>query len=159
MQFYSVVIYGAKKQLAALGTVDNSQIGNTQITVNDDGSATVVLWPESASQDQVAAIKKVVDANGWNLLKSGYQTPVAPNLLVIREKGQNKQWKHALSANDVTQGAPCPQSTDPTLPLPQDPPDAAVTQFNGMGLAPRRARTAPSTSSCPAPAWLTCRRA
>lgn len=140
--FYSVVIYGAKKQLAALGTVDNSQIGNTQITVNDDGSATVVLWPESASQDQVEQIKKAVDANGWNLLKSGYQTPVAPNLLVIREKGQNKQWKHALSANDVTQGAPCPQSTDPTLPLPQDPPDAAVTQFNGMGL------TAPQGQNC-----------
>jgi hypothetical protein len=59
VQFYSVMIYGERKQLDALGTVDNSQIGNSQITVNDDGSATVVPWPESASQDQVAAIKEV----------------------------------------------------------------------------------------------------
>ena len=81
-------------------------------------------------------------ANGWNLLKSGVQTELAPNLLVIREKGQNKNWKHALSANAVTQGAPCPQTTDPTLPLPQDPPSAQVTQFNGMGL------TAPQGQNC-----------
>jgi len=46
------------------------------------------------------------------------------------------------TANQVTQGAPCPQSTDPSLPLPQDPPDAAVTQFNGMGL------TAPQGQNC-----------
>ncbi len=142
VQFYSVVIYGAKKQLDALGTADNSQIGNSQIKVNEDGSATVVLWPDSASQAQVEQIKEVADANGWNLLKSGYQTPVAPNLLVVREKGENPQWKNALSANEVTQGAPCPQSADPTLPLPQDPPDAAVTQFNGMGL------TAPQGQNC-----------
>ena len=48
------------KQLDALGTVDNSQIGNSQIKVDPDGSATVVLWPRSASQDQVAAITVAV---------------------------------------------------------------------------------------------------
>ena len=80
--------------------------------------------------------------NGWNLLRSGMQTDLAPNLLVIREKGQNPNWTNALSANDVTQGAPCPQSTNPTLPLPQDPPSAAVTQQNGMGL------TAPAGQNC-----------
>ena len=82
--------------------------------------------------DQIAA---VVKANGWNILKGGVQTAVAPNNLVIREKGQNKSWVNALSANSVTQGAPCPQSADPSLPLPQDPPSAQVTQFNGMGLS------------------------
>ena len=35
LAFYSVVIYGAKKQLDALGTVKNSQIGNRQIKVNE----------------------------------------------------------------------------------------------------------------------------
>jgi hypothetical protein len=135
VQFYSVVVYGATKQLDAYGTNDNSQIGNSQIATAPDGSATVVLWPESATTDQVEKIAAVVKANGWNLLKSGTQTAVAPNLLVIREKGQNATWKNALSANSVTQGAPCPQSTNPSLPLPQDPPSAQVTQFNGMGLS------------------------
>jgi len=135
VQFYSVVVYGATKQLDAYGTNDNSQIGNTQIKVAPDGSATVVLWPQSATSQQVDAIAAVVKANGWNLLKSGIQSAVAPNLMVIREKGQNKTWANALSANQVTQGAPCPQSATPTLPLPQDPPSAQVTQFNGMGLS------------------------
>jgi hypothetical protein len=137
-----VVIYGAAKQLDAYGTVNNSQLGNRQLAKNADGSATVVLYPQSATQAQIAQIAAVVKANGWNLLRSGVQTAAAPNLLVIREKGQNKQWKNALSANDVTQGAPCPQSTNPTLPLPQDPPSAQVSQTNGMGL------TAPDGQNC-----------
>jgi hypothetical protein len=142
VQFYSIVIYGGTKQLDAFGTLRNSQIGNRQIKQDADGSATVVLYPNMATSEEIDRIDAVVTANGWNLLKSGVQTAVAPNLLVIREKGQNKNWKHALSANDVTQGAPCPQSTDPSLPLPQDPPSAQVTQFNGMGL------TAPQGQNC-----------
>lgn len=142
VQFYSIVIYGATKQKDAVGSVDNSQIGNSQIKVAKDGSATVVLWPQSATQEQVQKVAAVAEANGWNVLKSGVQTAIAPNLLVIREKGQNKQWENALSANDVTQGAPCPQSTNPSLPLPQDPPSAQVTQSNGMGL------TAPQGQNC-----------
>lgn len=142
VSFYSIVIYGAEKQLDAFGTLQNSQIGNSQIAQNPDGSATVVFYPDSATQEQIDEIAAVVKANGWNLLKSGKQTDVAPNLLMIREKGQNQNWEFALSANDVTQGAPCPQSTDPSLPLPQDPPDAAITQDNGMGL------TAPAGQNC-----------
>jgi hypothetical protein len=148
VSFYSIVIYGAEKQLDAFGTNENSQIGNTQIAVNDDGSATVVLYPDSATSEQVDAIAAVVEANGWNLLKSGKQTDLAPNLLVIREKGQNQSWENALSANDVTQGAPCPQSSNASLPLPQDPPDAQVTQTNGMGL------TAPAGENCTIDAFL-----
>ena len=135
VQFYSIVIYGAAKQVDAVGSNENSQIGNTQIKVSPDGSATVVLWPQSATSAQVDQIAAVVKANGWNLLKNGVQTSFAPNNLVIREKGQNKTWKNALSANSATPGAPCPQSANPTLPLPQDPPSAQVTQFNGMGLS------------------------
>ena len=135
VQFYSVVIYGETKQVDAVGQNNNSQIGNTQIHKNADGSATVVLWPQTATSAQVNQIAAVVKANGWNILRSGQQSAAAPNLLVIREKGQNSQWKNALSANSVTAGAPCPQSTNASLPLPQDPPSAQVTQFNGMGLS------------------------
>ena len=67
-----------------------------------------MLYPNTATSDEIDKIDAVVKANGWNLLKSGVQTELAPNLLVIREKGQNKNWENALSANDVTQGAPCP---------------------------------------------------
>jgi len=148
VQFYSIVSYGATKQVDAVGSTDNSQIGNTQIKVAPDGSVTVVLWPQSATAAQVDQIAAVAAANHWNVLKSGVQTALAPNNLVIREKGQNKQWKNALSANDVTQGAPCPQSANPSLPLPQDPPSAAVTQFNGMGL------TAPQGQNCPIEEFL-----
>ena len=42
------------------------------------------------------------------LLKSGVQTALAPNLMVIREKGQNQEWENALSANTVTQGLRVP---------------------------------------------------
>jgi len=136
------VIYGGTKQLDAPGTVKNSQIGNREINKNADGSATVVLYPNTATAEEIQKIDAVVQANGWNLLKSGVQTAIAPNLLVIREKGQNKTWENALSANNVTQGAPCPQSTNTSLPLPQDPPSAQVTQFNGMGL------TAPQGQNC-----------
>ena len=148
VSFYSIVIYGAEKQLDAFGTLQNSQLGNTQIAQNPDGSATVVLYPDTATQDQIDQIAAVVKANGWNLLKSGKQTDLAPNLLVVREKGQNQNWENALSANDVTQGAPCPQSTNSSLPLPQDPPDAQVDQNNGMGL------TAPAGENCSIDAFL-----
>jgi hypothetical protein len=147
--FYSVVVYGATKQVGTLGSVDNSQLGNRQIKVNKDGSATFVFWPQSATQQQVEQISDVVKANGWNLLRSGVQTAAAPNLVVIREKGQNDNWKNALSANSVTDGAPCPQSKHPNKPLPQDPPSAQVTQFNGMGL------TAPQGQNCSIGAFLT----
>ena len=135
VQFYSVVIYGADKQLDAYGTNENSQLGNRQIVEDADGGATFVLYPNGATDAQVEKIAAIAKANGWNLLKSGRQTDVAPNLLVVREKGQNPNWKNALSANKVTQGGPCPQSTDPSVKLPQDPPSAAVTQTNGMGLS------------------------
>ena len=140
--FYSIVIYGAEKQVDAYGTTENSQIGNRQIALDSAGGATVVLYPNKATSDEIAKIDAVVKANGWNMLKSGVQTTLAPNLLVIREKGQNPKWKKALSTNDVTAGAPCPQSSDPSLPLPQNPPSAQVTQFNGMGL------TAPQGQNC-----------
>ena len=142
VQFYSVVIYGADKQLDAYGTNENSQLGNTQIAEDADGGATFVAYPNGATDEQVEQIAAVVKANGWNLLKSGRQTDVAPNLMVVREKGQNPNWENALSANKVTQGAPCPQSTDPTLPLPQNPPSSQVTQSNGMG------RSAPAGQNC-----------
>jgi hypothetical protein len=100
------------------------------------------VYPNGATDDQVAQIAAVAEANGWNLLKGGVQTDLAPNLMVIREKGQNPTWTHALSANQVTQGGPCPQSTDPSVKLPQDPPSAAVDQDNGMGLS------APSGQNC-----------
>jgi hypothetical protein len=148
VRFYSVAIYGATKQAEAFGTLQNSQLGNRQLAQNDDGSATIVLYPQSASPDQIDEIAAVVEANGWNLLRSGVQSALAPNLLVIREKGQNENWELALSTNDVTNGAPCPQSNDPTLPLPQDPPSAQVTQSNGMGL------TAPAGENCTIDAFL-----
>ena len=128
--------------------MDNSQIGNRQININDDGSATIVLYPRSATPEQIEAIKAVVDANGWNLLTSGLQTDTAPNLVVIREKGPNANWQNALSPNSVTAGAPCPQTANPSLPLPQDPPEAQVTQFNGMGLS------APQGQNCPIDEFL-----
>jgi len=148
VQFYSVVIYGSDKQLDKVGSVKNSQIGNRQIKVAADGSATVVLYPRSATKQQVAKIQKVAEANGWNILRSGQQTAVAPNLLVIREKGANDTWENSLSPNSVTPGAPCPQTENPTLPLPQDPPDSQVTQFNGMGLS------APQGQNCSIKSFL-----
>jgi hypothetical protein len=146
--YYSVVVYGALKQLSAVGTVENSQIGNRQININDDGSATIVVYPRSATREQIAAMKAVVDANGWNLLTGGLQTDTAPNLVAVREKGSNDKWANSLSPNSVTAGAPCPQTQDPSLPLPQDPPDAQVTQFNGMGLS------APQGQNCSIAAFL-----
>ena len=135
-----MVIYGATKQLDAYGTLQNSQLGNRQIAKNDDGSATFVLYPQSATQEEIDRIAAVVSANGWNILRSGIQSAIAPNLLTIREKGQNKNWANALSANDVTQGAPCPQSAQPSLPLPEDPPSAAshATQRHGPHRTGRR---------------------
>jgi len=142
VEFYSFVIYGATKQIDAVGSVNNSQIGNGQIHISPDGSATLVLWPQSATQAQIQQIAAAAKANGWNLLRSGLQTTAAPNMLVIREKGQNDNWKGAISANSVTQGAPCPQSTNPFLPLPQDPSSAQATQDTNMGL------TAPDGQNC-----------
>ena len=49
----------------------------------------------------------------------------------------------------ATQGAPCPQSTNPDLPLNQDPPSAQATQDNGMGL------TAPNGQNCTIRSFVT----
>lgn len=135
VKFYSVVVYGAAKQVDAVGSVENSQLGNRQLSISPDGSATILVYPRSASADEVASLAAVAHANGWNLLKGGLQTLTAPGLIVIREKGASKTWPNSLAPNEATAGAPCPQTTNPDLPLPQDPPDAQVTQFNGMGLS------------------------
>jgi hypothetical protein len=148
LKFYSVVIYGADKQLDAVGSLTNSQLGNRQILTDEDGGATFVLYPRSATPKQVKAIAAVAEANGWNVLRSGLQTRAAPNILVVREKGPNDDWAYSLSPNSATAGAPCPQTADPTLPLPKDPPDAQVTQSNGMGLA------APQGQNCSIKAFL-----
>ena len=48
VQFYSVVVYGAAKQIDAVGSPNNSQIGNTQIREDSGGGATVMVWPRNA---------------------------------------------------------------------------------------------------------------
>lgn len=135
VQFYSFVVYGAAKQLDKVGSPDNSQIGNTQIRTDSGGGATVMVWPRKASQSQQEQLFAYAKAHGWNILKGGIETAFAPNAMVIREKGQNSSWKYALSANPVTKGAPCPQTTDPSITMPENPPSAVVTQKNGMGLS------------------------
>ena len=71
VQFYSVVVYGGAKQLDAFGTLKNSQIGNRQIKQNTDGSATIVLYPNGATDDQVTKIAAVASA----VLASGSRFP------------------------------------------------------------------------------------
>ena len=38
----------------------------------------MVLYPDTATQDQIDQIAAVVEANGWNLLNSGKQTDFVP---------------------------------------------------------------------------------
>ncbi len=149
VQFISLIMYGVNRQIYSFGSSNpvqalrNSEVGNQEIATNSDGSATFVIYPVSARPAQVARIAAIAKANGWNILHGGVKTRAIPvNLLALREKGQNSTWPNALSANSVTQGAPCPQSTLPDLPLPDDPPSAQATQTNGMGL------TAPNGQNC-----------
>jgi len=135
VQFYSVVVYGAAKQLDKVGSPDNSQIGNTQIKEDAGGGATVMVWPRNASSQEQQQLFAYAKARGWNILKGGVETAAAANTMIVREKGQNSSWKYALSANPATKGAPCPQTTDPSITMPENPPSAAVTQKNGMGLS------------------------
>ena len=110
LKFYSVVIYGWTKQIDAYGSPNNSQIGNRQVIENSDGSATVVLWPQSATGDQVNQIAAIAKANHWNILRSGLQTTAAPNMLIIREKGPNPTWKTHSHRTARQRGAVCPDS-------------------------------------------------
>lgn len=142
VQFYSVVVYGAAKQIDAVGSPQNSQIGNTQIKEDASGGATVMVWPRNVSPDVQQKLFAYARTRGWNVLKGGVETAAAPNTMIIREKGQNKSWPYALSATPGSKGAPCPQTTDPSITMPDDPPSAAVTQKNGMGL------TAPQGAEC-----------
>jgi len=135
VQFYSVVVYGAAKQIDKVGSPDNSQIGNTQIREDGGGGATVMVWPRNAPAAEQQRLFAYAKAHGWNILKGGVETAAAPNTMIVREKGQNKTWKYALSANPATPGAPCPQTTQPNITMPENPPSAAVTQKNGMGLS------------------------
>jgi hypothetical protein len=147
VQFYSFVVYGAAKQVSAVGSPENSQIGNTQIKQDADGGATVMVWPRSAPEDVQEKLFAYARERGWNILKGGIETAAAPNTMIIREKGQNSSWKNAISANPATPGAPCPQTTDPSIEMPDNPPSAAVTQQNGMGLTAPQARPAPRRTS------------
>lgn len=149
VQFFSLIMYGVNRQIYSFGNPNpvqalrNAELGNQDIAKNSDGSATFVIYPTSATAGQVARIAAIAKANGWNILHGGVKTRAIPlNVLALREKGQNPDWNNALSANDVTQGAPCPQSFTPDLPLPSDPPSAQATQTNGMGL------TAPNGQNC-----------
>ena len=142
VQFYSLVVYGAAKQLDKVGSPQNSQIGNTQIKQDSGGGATVMVWPRNASQQVQSKLFAYAKARGWNILKGGVETAAAPDTMIVREKGQNKSWKYALSATPGSKGAPCPQTTDPSIKMPDNPPSAAVTQKNGMG------PTAPQGAEC-----------
>ena len=156
VQFFSMIMYGVNRQIYSYGSPNpvqalrNSELGNQHIATNSDESATFVIYPVSANLAQVARIAAIAKANGWNILHGGVKTRAIPvNVLAIREKGQNPDWPNALSANMATQGAPCPQSTNPDLPLNQDPPSAQATQTNGMGL------TAPNGQNCTIRSFVT----
>ncbi len=156
VQYYSLIQYGVNRQIYSFGNPNplqalrNSELGNQEIAKTSDGSATFVIYPDSANLVQVARMAAIAKANGWNILHGGVKTRAIPlNMLLLREKGQNSTWPNALSANTVTQGAPCPQSTTPSLPFNQDPPSAQVTQFNGMGL------TAPNGENCTIQSFVT----
>jgi len=142
VQFYSLVVYGAAKQLDEVGSPQNSQIGNTQIKEDSNGGATVMVWPRNASAERQQQLFAYARARGWNILKGGVETAAAPDTMIVREKGQNKSWQYALSATPGSKGAPCPQTTDPSITMPDNPPSAAVTQKNGMG------PTAPQGAQC-----------
>ena len=159
VDYWSMIAYGVNRQIYSYGSPNplqalrNSELGNQEIVTNDDGSATFVVYPASANLVQLARIAAVVEANGWNILRGGVKTRAVPMaILAIREKGQNPTWPDALSANDVTQGAPCFFS-DPSIPddypFSTIPADYQVTQDNGMGLS------APNGQNCTVRAFVT----
>ena len=160
VDFWSIIAYGVNRQIFTfysdrqLRKLRNSELANQEVVTNMDGSATFVIYPRSANPAQIARIAAIAKANGWNLLRAGVKTRAIPqNMLAIREKGQNQSWANALSANDVTQGAPCYFSNpgvDPvTFPFNDVPANFQVTQTNGMGL------TAPNGQNCTTRSFLT----
>ncbi len=152
VDFWSMIMYGVNRQVFGFGSpsplrvLRNSELANQEIATNGDGSATFVIYPVSANLGQVLRIQAIAKANGWNLLHGGVKTRAIPlNLMLIREKGQRSSWANAISANMVTQGAPCYYSNPavpPDFPFNQVPASFQVTQDNGMGL------TAPNGQNC-----------
>ena len=93
VQFYSVVIYGARRSSSTPSARSRTPRSATARSRRTPTAARPSCCTRSRRpQDQVEQIAAVVKANGWNLLRSGEQTDLAPNLLVIREKGQNPNW-------------------------------------------------------------------
>ncbi len=159
VQFWSLIMYGVNRQVFTFGNPNpvqalrNSELGNQEVAKNSDGSATFVIYPVSANPAQVARIAAIAKANGWNILHGGVKTRNIPmNLLTLREKGMNQDWPNAISANNVSQGAPCYFSNPAVpadFPFNKVPASFQVTQTNGMGL------TAPNGQNCTIRSFVT----
>jgi hypothetical protein len=159
VDFWSMISYGVNRQIYSYGSPNpvralrNSELGNQHIVKDSDGSATFVIYPQSARPAQVARIAAIGKANGWNILRGGVKTRAIPlKMLLIREKGMNQSWDNAISANDVTQGAPCYYSNPSVpvdFPLNEVPASFQATQDNGMGL------TAPNGQNCTVRSFVT----
>jgi hypothetical protein len=154
-----MISYGVNRQIYSYGSPNpvralrNSELANQHIVKDSDGSATFVIYPQSATPLQVARIAAIVKANSWNILRGGVKTRAIPlKMILIREKGQNQSWDNAISANDVSQGAPCYYSNPSVpvdFPLNQVPASFQATQDNGMGL------TAPNGQNCTIRSFVT----
>ncbi len=77
VQYFSIIQYGVNRQVYTFGdrnpvqALRNSELGNQEIAQNSDGSATFVVYPTSATLDQVIQIAAIAKANDWNILHGG----------------------------------------------------------------------------------------
>ena len=121
VQYYSLIQYGVNRQIYSYGNPNplqalrNSELGNQEIAKNSDGSATFVIYPESANLVQVVRIAAIAKANGWNILHGGVKTRAIP-------------LKMLLSARRVRTApgpTPCPRTRSPRGRRARNPPPPA----------------------------------
>ena len=159
VDFWSMISYGVNRQIFSYYSTNPVQ-STAQLGAGQSGDRQgqrrkrdLRDLPAKREAAQVARIAAIVKANGWNILRGGVKTRAIPlKMLLIREKGMNQSWDNAISANDVTQGAPCYYSNPSVpvdFPLNQVPASFQATQDNGMGL------TAPNGQNCTIRSFVT----
>ena len=120
VQYFSLIQYGVNRQVYTFGdrnpvqALRNSELGNQEIAQNSDGSATFVVYPTSATLDQVHRSRRSRRRTTGTSSTEGSRPRAIPlNSLMIREKGQNSTWANALSREHRHPGRAVPAVNRP----------------------------------------------
>ena len=103
--YISLTMYGADVGTYEPDKADSGSLANAEFQLDDNGGATIVVWPRHLPANERKQLFAYAERKGWALIKGGRVGPLTTANLLLRLKRANKNYYGAYT------------------PLPPVPPD------------------------------------